>query len=143
MAHRCRLIRCASSSGRPVFLCYNRLEWIVRVENRDWRLDYPKIVNRQSDEGHLMRRIQLEENELQVLRTLEQRGAMSPSQVSASTWLLPGETLSVLKSLSSEGLVLLRNDMHSPDGLVVAITQDARTYLRVNTDMPPAKKRDL
>lgn len=76
-----------------------------------------------------MRQIQLEEKEIQILQTLEQRGAMSPSQVSASTWLMPGETLSALKSLSSAGLVLMRNDTASPDGLVVAITQNARSYL--------------
>jgi DNA-binding IclR family transcriptional regulator len=85
-----------------------------------------------------MRRIQLEEKELTVLRTLEERGAMSPSQVSASTWMMPGETLSLLKTLSSEGFVLMRNDTHSPDGLVVAITQDARSYLNVN--LPTLKK---
>lgn len=76
-----------------------------------------------------MKQIQLEDKEIQVLQTLEQRGAMSPSQVSASTWLLPGETLTVLKTLSSAGLVLLRNDTQSPDGMVVAITQNARSYL--------------
>jgi len=76
-----------------------------------------------------MKQIQLEDKEIQVLQTLEQRGAMSPSQVSASTWLLPGETLTLIKSLSSAGLVLLRNDTHSPDGMVVTITQNARSYL--------------
>ncbi|MBP6472869.1 MAG: hypothetical protein KBE23_03895 [Chloroflexi bacterium] len=76
-----------------------------------------------------MKQIQLEDKELKVLQTLEQRGAMSPSQVSASTWLLPGETLTMLESLSSAGLVLLRNDTRSPDGMVVAITQNARSYL--------------
>ncbi len=88
-----------------------------------------------------MKQIQLEDKELQVLQTLEERGAMSPSQVSASTWLLPGETLSVLKSLSSAGMVLMRNDTRSPDGLVVAITQDARSYLDVTT--PRTKKNNL
>ncbi|MBK8988883.1 MAG: hypothetical protein IPM39_22900 [Chloroflexi bacterium] len=88
-----------------------------------------------------MKQIQLEDKELQVLQTLEQRGAMSPSQVSASTWLLPGETLNVLKTLSSAGMVLMRNDTHSPDGMVVAITQDARSYLGVT--MPRANKGGL
>ncbi len=80
-----------------------------------------------------MRQIQLEEKEIQVLQTLDQRGAMSPSQVSASTWLLPGETLNLLRDLSNAGLVLLRNDTHSPDGMVVTITQSARSYLSITS----------
>ncbi|MCA9873921.1 MAG: hypothetical protein H6659_00580 [Ardenticatenaceae bacterium] len=87
-----------------------------------------------------MKKIQLEDKELQVLQTLEERGAMSPSQVSASTWLLPGETLTVLKSLSTEGLVLLRNDTYSPDGMVVTITQNARSYLSYTSTSIRRKK---
>lgn len=76
-----------------------------------------------------MIRFELEEKEQQVLRVLSKRGAMSPSQVAAETWILPAETLSVLKTLSGAGFVLMRNDTNSPDGMVVAITREARTYL--------------
>lgn len=76
-----------------------------------------------------MRQFELNDKEQRVLRTLEQRGAMSPSQVSAETWLLPGETISVLKNLSVVGMVLMRNDTNSPDGQLVAITSEAREYL--------------
>ena len=80
-----------------------------------------------------MRRIELklplEEREQLVLQTLVQRGAMSPSQVSAETWMMPGETLTVLRTLSTEGLVLLRNDTNSPDGMLVAITAAARNIM--------------
>lgn len=76
-----------------------------------------------------MIRFELNEKERKVLHTLEQRGAMSPGQVSAETWLMPGETLNVLKNLSGIGLVLLRNDTNSPDGQMVAITGEARSFL--------------
>ncbi len=76
-----------------------------------------------------MKRFELEEEERKVLQTLAKRGAMSPSEVAAETWTLPGKTLSVLRELSSAGFVVLRNDTHSPDGMLVAITSEARIYL--------------
>ena len=79
-----------------------------------------------------MIRYELEEKEQKVLETLAQRGAMSPSEVSAETWILPGETLSVLKNLSTAGLVLMREDSKSPDGMLVAMTNEARDYLNGN-----------
>ncbi len=76
-----------------------------------------------------MKRFELEEEERKVLQTLAKRGAMSPSEVAAETWTLPGKTLSVLRELSSAGFVLLRDDTNSPDGMLVAITSQARLYL--------------
>ena len=76
-----------------------------------------------------MKRFELEENERKMLQTLAKRGAMSPSEVAAETWTLPGKTLSVLRELSSAGFVLLREDTNSPDGMLVAITSEARVYL--------------
>lgn len=76
-----------------------------------------------------MKRFELEEEERKVLQTLAKRGAMSPSEVAAETWTLPGKTLSVLQELSSAGFVLLRDDTNSPDGMLVAITSQARLYL--------------
>jgi len=79
-----------------------------------------------------MIRYELEEKEQKVLKTLAQRGAMSPSEVSAETWILPGETLALLKNLSTAGLVLMREDSKSPDGMLVAMTNEARDYLNGN-----------
>ncbi|MCP5097530.1 MAG: hypothetical protein GY943_18445 [Chloroflexi bacterium] len=76
-----------------------------------------------------MIRFELEEKERVLLNALANRGAMSPSRVAAETWILPGETLTLLKTLSGAGFVLLRNDSNSPDGMLVAITSEARTYL--------------
>ncbi len=76
-----------------------------------------------------MKRFELEEEERKALQTLARRGAMSPSEVAAETWTLPGKTLSVLRELSSAGFVHLRNDTNSPDGMLVAITSQARVYL--------------
>jgi len=72
---------------------------------------------------------QLEENERKILQTLSQNGAMSPSRVSAATWVLPTETMSLLHSLNEAGMVRLRQDSHSPDGMVVTITGHARRFL--------------
>lgn len=82
-----------------------------------------------------MIRFELEEKERIVLSTLAKRGAMSPSQVAAETWILPGETISVLKTLSSAGFVLLREDTGSPDGMLVAITREARSYINDDTEV--------
>ncbi|MCA9919650.1 MAG: hypothetical protein KC445_16945 [Anaerolineales bacterium] len=76
-----------------------------------------------------MKRFELEDEERKVLQTLAKRGAMSPSEVAAETWTMPGKTLSVLRELSSAGFVLLRDDTNSPDGMLVAITSEARVYL--------------
>jgi transcription initiation factor IIE alpha subunit len=72
---------------------------------------------------------QLEENERKILQTLSQHGAMSPSRVSATTWVLPNETMSLLNALNEAGMVQLRQDSHSPDGMVVTITGQARRIL--------------
>ena len=79
-----------------------------------------------------MKRFELEEEERKVLQTLAKRGAMSPSEVAAETWTLPGKTLSLLRDLSTAGFVLLRDDTNSPDGMLVAITSQARIYLNGN-----------
>lgn len=72
--------------------------------------------------------IQLDENAMKVLRTLAQYGAMSPSKVSAETWILPEKTNALLASLKSAGFVLMRDDTKSPDGKLVAITTEARVF---------------
>lgn len=77
-----------------------------------------------------MKRYELEEKEIKVLETLAEYGAMSPGQVSAQTWMLPGETQTVLRGLSEEGLVLLRDDTQSVDGRLVAMTMKARELMQ-------------
>ena len=76
-----------------------------------------------------MNKMQLSDDERKVLRTLARRGTMSPSRVSAETWLLPGQTLRLLKELADVGMVLLRDDPASADGQLVAITTQARDLL--------------
>lgn len=76
-----------------------------------------------------MKRFQLDEKEEKVLNTLAHRGAMSPSQVAAETWILPGDMRAVLQDLSHAGFVLLREDTNSPDGWLVTITNEARGFL--------------
>jgi DNA-binding MarR family transcriptional regulator len=74
-------------------------------------------------------KMQLNDDERKVLRTLARRGTMSPSRVSAETLLLPGQTLKLLKELADVGMVLLRDDPANADGQLVAITSQARDLL--------------
>jgi DNA-binding MarR family transcriptional regulator len=74
-------------------------------------------------------KMQLNDDERKVLRTLARHGAMSPSRVSAETLLLPGPTLRMLKELADVGMVLLRDDPANADGQMVAITAQARDLL--------------
>lgn len=76
-----------------------------------------------------MKRFELNEQEEKILSALENRGAMSPSQVAAETWILPGEMRTVLQQLSNTGFVLMREDTNSADGWLVTITNEARWYL--------------
>lgn len=78
-----------------------------------------------------MKRFQFElnDNESKVLNTLAVRGAMSPSQVAAETWILPGDMRAMLQDMATAGFVVLREDSNSPDGWLVAITNDARGYV--------------
>ncbi len=80
-----------------------------------------------------MKKLELDDNEIKVLETLAEHGAMSPGQVSAETWILPNDTQNALKVLHNEGLVLMRNDTQSPDGKLVAITIKARELMQART----------
>lgn len=90
-----------------------------------------------------MIRLELDNKDREILQTLERRGAMSPSQVSATTWILPDETLSSLRKLSDAGYVLMRTDSQSADGQLVAISQEARLYLQSNQSVSPTPDDDL
>ncbi|HRQ37187.1 MAG TPA: MarR family winged helix-turn-helix transcriptional regulator [Chloroflexota bacterium] len=72
---------------------------------------------------------QLNDNEEKVLAALAGRGAMSPSQVAAETWILPGDMRTMLQEMASAGFVVLREDSNSPDGWLVALTNDARGFV--------------
>lgn len=74
--------------------------------------------------------LKFDEQERKILETLNQEGAMSPSRVSAVSWVMPHETMLLLETLNKEGMVLMREDTHSPDGKVVAITRQARHLLQ-------------
>jgi hypothetical protein len=80
-----------------------------------------------------MIRFEFNEKEHKILQTLDQEGAMSPSRVSAATWVLPNETMSLLEALDKEGMVMMRGDTNSPDGKVVTITRQARNLLHQQT----------
>lgn len=71
-------------------------------------------------------KIKPEEQENRILKTLYTRGAMSPGEISANTWLMPGDTLSALKRLANSGQILLRPDSQNPDGLMAALKKDVR-----------------
>jgi len=72
---------------------------------------------------------QLNDNEEKVLAALAGRGAMSPSQVAAETWILPGDMRTMLQEMATAGFVVLREDSNSPDGWLVTLTNDARGFV--------------
>lgn len=55
-----------------------------------------------------VKKVQLNDEERKVLRTLARSGAMSPSRVSAETLILPGEMLKMLRGLADVGVVVVR-----------------------------------
>ncbi len=76
---------------------------------------------------------EIKENKTKILNLLTQRGAMGPSQVAAELWLLPDQTMTLLKSMTEENLVILRSDKNSIDGMVVAPTMKARQVSKGGT----------
>ena len=78
-----------------------------------------------------VKKVQLSDDDRKVLQTLARSGAMSPSQVSAETLILPGDTLKLLKNLADVGLVVMRDDADSLDGRLVVVTAQARDILAI------------
>jgi len=76
-----------------------------------------------------MMRIELKDEERKVLESLARSGAMSPSALAAEMLILPGNAAELLKKLTDEGLVLMRDDTDSADGKLVALSADARDLL--------------
>ena len=76
-----------------------------------------------------MMRIELKDEERKVLESLARSGAMSPSALAAEMLILPGNAAELLKKLTDEGLVLMRDDADSADGKLVALSADARDLL--------------
>jgi hypothetical protein len=62
---------------------------------------------------------QLTVDQRQVMVWLTERGAVSPSQLLAQTSHAPREVWDMLTQLAEWGLVILREDPDSPDGLLV------------------------
>lgn len=79
-----------------------------------------------------VKKVQLNDEERKVLRTLARGGAMSPSRVSAETLILPGEMLKMLRGLADVGVVVMRDDPGSADGQLVALTAQARDLLALD-----------
>lgn len=73
-----------------------------------------------------MDQTEIKESKTKIVSLLTQRGAMCPSQIAAELWLYPGDTMTLLKSLSEEKLIIMRSDKNSVDGMVVAPTTKAR-----------------
>ena len=78
-----------------------------------------------------VKKVQLSDDDCKVLQMLARGGAMSPSQVSAETLILPGDTLKLLKNLADVGLVVMRDDADSVDGRLVVVTAQARDLLAI------------
>ncbi len=80
-----------------------------------------------------MMRIELKDEERKVLQSLARSGAMSPSALAAEMLILPGDTAELLKKLTDEGLVLMRDDTDSADGKLIALSAEARDLLDVGS----------
>ena len=75
------------------------------------------------------KKVPLTDEDRTVLRMLARQGVLSPSRVSAETMILPGTTLKLLRNLADVGMVVLREDADSADGLLVALTAQGRDLL--------------
>ncbi|MEW6716193.1 MAG: MarR family winged helix-turn-helix transcriptional regulator [Chloroflexota bacterium] len=80
-----------------------------------------------------IKNFQLSEDENQVLSVLARSGAMSPSRLSAETLILPGKTLELLKGLVENGFVVIRDSKESADGMLVALTPEARDFFEFSS----------
>lgn len=75
----------------------------------------------------------LTDREGQVLRSLQEFGALTPSEISVKTYLLPDEVEAVLKELQDKGLVKrlsLAERAQAVEREVCAITSEGRRWLK-------------
>ncbi len=69
-----------------------------------------------------MEPIQLTDEQKKMLAWIERAGAVSPSQLAAQTKILPTEVWAMLNQLAELGLVVMREDSDSVDGVLVFIS---------------------
>jgi len=69
-----------------------------------------------------MEPIQLTDEQKKMLAWIERAGAVSPSQLAAQTKILPAEVWAMLNQLAELGLVVMREDSDSVDGVLVFIS---------------------
>ncbi|MGH2524138.1 MAG: hypothetical protein ACRDH2_16650 [Anaerolineales bacterium] len=65
---------------------------------------------------------ELNEEQKRMLAWLDRNGAVSPSRLLAETPLDPKEAWGMLNQLAEWGLVIMRQDPDSADGLLVVLT---------------------
>ena len=66
-----------------------------------------------------MQPIELSDEQKKMLAWIERAGAVSPSQLAAQTKTLPQAIWEMLGQLAELGLVVMREDPDSPDGVLV------------------------
>jgi hypothetical protein len=74
--------------------------------------------------------VQLSEEQKRLLVWLEQRGAVSPGQVLAQTPYPPKEAWDMLNQLAEWGLVIMRQDPDSADGMLVVASPTAVNFIK-------------
>ncbi len=65
---------------------------------------------------------QLTDEQKKMLAWIERAGAVSPSQLAAQTKTLPQEVWTMLNQLAELGLVVMREDPDSVDGVLVFVS---------------------
>lgn len=68
---------------------------------------------------------QLNDDQKQVMMWLSERGAISPSEWLAQTTLTPKDAWEMLNQLAEWGLVIMRQDPDSPDGMLIVAAPTA------------------
>jgi hypothetical protein len=66
-----------------------------------------------------MKEVQLNAEQKKLLAWIERSGAVSPSQLAAQTRTLPQTIWEMLTQLTELGLVVMREDPDTPDGVLV------------------------
>ena len=68
---------------------------------------------------------QLNNNQREAVMWISERGAISPSEWLAQTSLSPSEAWDMLKQLAGWGLIIMRDDPDSADGLLIVASPTA------------------
>jgi len=73
---------------------------------------------------------ELNEEQKRMLAWLDRNGAVSPSRLLAQTPLGPKEAWEMLNQLAEWGLVIMRQDPDSADGMLVAASPTAANFIK-------------